>query len=185
MTTHPTCKLENTIFRGGWEAKGYCRAFCYIGGILEPISTGGKALSGWRDSRVKVHQPDCTSLPSGNETKIENLIIKLFHCSVCDMHPRGKLWSLAICLFSTFLMHLSEMRVKYPEHMTLRTVAEKSQECGLSLSILLEWGTLIRNKFDADNIVAVINDGGSLLPLLLERIVVLEKNARVQHEVIY
>ena len=67
----------------------------------------------------------------------------------------------------------------------MRTVAEKSQECGLSLSILLEWGTLIRNKFDADNIVAVVNDGGSLLPLLLERIVVLEKNARVQHEVIY
>ena len=110
LTDHPTCKLENTIFRGGWEAKGFSRAFCYIGGIMNPISTAGRALAGWKDSRVRVHQPDCVSLLGQNETQIENLIVKLFHCSVTELHPRGKLWPLAKCLFATFLMHLSEMR---------------------------------------------------------------------------
>lgn len=185
LTDHPTCKLENTIFRGGWEAKGFSRAFCYIGGILSPISGAGRALSGWKNSRAHVYQPHCTPLIGGSETQIENLIVKLFHCSVAEMHPRGKLWPLAKCLFATFLMHLSEMRIKYPEHLTLRAVGEKSIECGLNINILLEWGALIRSKWTADNMTAAIDSVESLIPILLERVVMLEKNSKAQQEVRY
>lgn len=128
-----------------------------------------------------MHQPDCSSIPSGNETQVENLIVKLFHCSVGAMHPRGKLWPLAQCLFATYLMNLSDMRVKYPGHSTLRTVCEKSNECGTRL----EWGATVKNKFEVDNIKAVVDEGGSLLPLMLQRIVILENNVRVHQEVNY
>lgn len=143
---------------------------------MNPISTAGRALSGLKDSRVHVHQPDCASLLGWNETQIENLIVKLFHCSVAEMHPRSKLWPLAKCLFATFLMHLSEMRVKYSEHLTLRAVSEKSIECGLNMNILLEWGATIRSKWISDNMTAAIDSGESLIPFLLERVVMLERN---------
>ena len=152
---------------------------------MNPISTAGRALSGWKDSRVRAHQPDCASILGQNETQIENFIVKLFHCSVTEMHPRGKLWPLAKCLFATFLMHLSEMRIKYPEHLTLKTVGEKSLECGLNINILLGWGAMIRNKWTADNMTAAIDSGESLIPILLERVVLLEKNSKAQQEVRY
>ena len=177
--------MEDTIFRGGWEAKGFCHAFCYIGGILGPISNAGKALSGWKDSKVEVHQPDCSSIPAMFDTQVENLIVKLFHCSATDMCPDGKLWPLAKCLFATYLMHMSAMRIKYPNHMTLKAVAEKANECGLQMSLLLEWGNDVKNKFVSDNIKAVIDDGGSLIPIMLERIVILERNAKLHQEVSY
>lgn len=185
LTCHPTCKLEDTIFRGGWEAKGFCRAFCYIGGILQPVSNAGRALSGWKDSKIAVIQPDCSTIPVMFDTQVENLIVKLFHCSVTDMCPRGKLWPLAKCLFATFLMHMSEMRIKYPHHMALKAMSEKCSECDLPFVLLLSWGDEIKNKFLIDNVRAVIDDGESLLPIALERIVILENNGKKHQEVSY
>ena len=67
--------------------------------------------------------------------------------------------------------------------MTLKAVAEKANECGLQMSLLLEWGNDVKNKFVSDNIKAVIDDGGSLIPIMLERIVILERNAKLHQEV--
>ena len=69
--------------------------------------------------------------------------------------------------------------------MTLKTVAEKSVECGLNINILLGWGAMIRNKWTADNMTAAIDSGESLIPILLERVVLLEKNSKAQQEVRY
>ena len=69
--------------------------------------------------------------------------------------------------------------------MTLKAVAEKANECGLQMSLLLEWGNDVKNKFVSDNIKAVIDDGGSLIPIMLERIVILERNAKLHQEVSY
>lgn len=80
-------------------------------------------------------------------------------------------------------MHLSEMRSKYSNHLAVKTVTEKSNECGISMNQLLEWGSEIKNKFITDNVRAVIGEGGNLIPILLERIVILERNARCHHEV--
>jgi hypothetical protein len=80
-------------------------------------------------------------------------------------------------------MHLAEMRIKYSNHVTLKTVAEKCIECGLAMKTLLEWGSNIKNKFLVDNVKAAIEEGGSLIPIMLERIVALEKIVRSQQEV--
>ena len=183
LTVHPTCKLEDFIFRGGWEAKGFSRAFCYIGGILGPISTAGRALSGWKDSRMFVHQPDCTTIPAEFMIKVDNLIVKLFQSSVSGMDPRGRLWPLAKCIFASYLVNLSTIRVKYPNHPTLPILREKCDECDIRFSLLLEWGVQISKKFQSDNMRAVVQEGGSLIPLLLERVVVLEECVTSQKEV--
>lgn len=80
-------------------------------------------------------------------------------------------------------MHMSDMRIRYPNHLTLKAVAEKAHECGLHMTLLLEWGREIKNKFVFDNMKAVVNDGGSLIPFMLERIVILEKNGKLHQEV--
>ena len=66
------------------------------------------------------------------------------------------------------------MRIKYPSHSTLNILSEKCNECDVRVSVLLEWGVQMGNKFKMDNIKAVTHGGESLIPLLLERIVILE-----------
>jgi hypothetical protein len=134
---------------------------------------------------VTVHQPDCSTIPAMFQTQVENLIVKLFHCSVFDMNPHGKLWPLAKCLLATFLMHMSDMRVRYPHHKKLKAVAEKCNECGLHVTLLLEWGNEIRQKFMTDNVKAIIDDGGSLIPIMLEKMIIMQKNEKIQQEVSY
>ena len=159
------------------------RMFIYIEGVLHPVSCAGRALAGWRDSHTNVFQPECCFITESNETQVSNLIMKLFQCSVRDMHTHGKLWPLALCLFATLLMHLPEMRSKYPNHGVLVVLMEKSQECDIKLGQLLEWSKAIKAQFDFRNMEATLNEGQSLIPVLLERIVILEKNAKASHEV--
>lgn len=63
-------------------------------------------------------------------------------------------------------MHLGEMRIKYPNHVTLKTTVEKCNECGLAIQTMLELGTNVKNKFLVDYIMAVVGQGGNLIPLL-------------------
>ena len=58
------------------------KAFVYIKGILESISRAGKALSGWSRTVTRVQQPSCVFIDENNATKVENLMVKLFQCSV-------------------------------------------------------------------------------------------------------
>ena len=116
--------------------------------------------------------------------KVSNLIMKFFQCSVRNMPTRGKLWPLALCLFATLLMYLPEMRSRYPNRGVLHVLLEKSQECDIRLGQLLEWSKMVMVRFDHRNIMeATLDEGQSLIPVLLEPIVILEKNAKASHEV--
>lgn len=183
LACHKTTRFIDIILRGGWEAKSMSRMFIYIEGVLHPISCAGRALAGWRDSHTNVFQPECCFITQSNETQVSNLIMKLFQCSVRDMHTRGKLWPLALCLFATLLMYLPEMRSRYPNHGVSHVLMEKSQECDIRLGQLLEWSKMVKVRFDHRNMEATLDEGQSLIPVLLERIVILEKNAKASHEV--
>lgn len=182
LTDHSTCKLEDTLFRGRWDTKGISSGFCYIGGIINPITNAGKALSGWKDSRMSVQQPDCSTRPADFMIKVNNLIVNLFQSSIFDMDPDGRLWKLAKCTF-TFLVYYSTMRIKYPSHPTLSILNEKCNECDIRVNVLLEWGVQIGNIFKMDNIKAVMHGGESLIPFLLERVVILEDCVTSQKQV--
>ena len=183
LSSHKTTRFIDIVLRGGWEAKGISRLFIYIEGIQYPISCAGRALSGWRDSHVTVHQPECCFLNADNATQIDNLVVKLFHCSVPDMHANGKLWPLALCMFATLLMHFPEMRSKYPRHELLTILVDKANECDITLKELLEWGKAVKDKFHNSNMEANLNAGETLIPVLLEKIVVLEKVVASNQEV--
>ena len=122
-------------------------------------------------------------------TRIGNLVVKLFHCSVPDMHANGKLWPLALCMFATVLMYLPEMRSKYPRHELLTILIDKANERDISLKELLEWGKAVKERSNESNMEASLNTGETLIPVLLEKIVVLEKvvasNQEVHLNVIY
>ena len=111
--------------------------------------------------------------------------MKLFQCSVQELHPRGRLWPLAKCLFATLLHYLPQLRSEYPSHSVLTVLAEKAAECDLSMSDLLRWSADVRDKFEKDNTEASHQNGETLIPVLLERIVILEKNAQKSHEVMH
>ena len=142
-----------------------------------------RALSGWKDSRMSVQQHDCSTIPADFIIKMDNLIIKLLQSSVVGMDPGGRLWPLAKCIFATFLVYYSAMRIKCPNHPTLNILNEKCNECDIRVSVLLEWGVQIGNKFKMDNIKAVMHGGESLIPLLLERVVILENCVTSQKQV--
>jgi hypothetical protein len=97
------------------------------------------------------------------------------------MHADGKLWPLALCIFATVLMHLPEMRSKFPLHEMLSILVEKANECDVTLKHLLEWGKAVKEKFNEINMEANLNMGETLIPVLLEKVVGLEK-AVTRHE---
>lgn len=132
---------------------------------------------------MTVHQPECCFLNADNATQIDNLVVKLFHCSVPDMHANGKLWPLALCMFATLLMYLPEMRSKYPRHELLTILVDKANECDITLKELLEWGKAVKDRFNDSNMEASLNVGETLIPVLLEKIVVLEKVVASNQEV--
>ena len=99
------------------------------------------------------------------------------------MHANGKLWPLALCMFATVLMYLPEMRSKYPRHELLPILLDKANECDITLRDLLEWGKAVREKFNETNMEATLNTRETLIPVLLEKIVVLEKTVTGHQEV--
>lgn len=66
---------------------------------------------------------------------------------------------------------------------------DKANECDISLKELLEWGKAVKERFNESNMEASLNTGETLIPVLLEKIVVLEKvvasNQEVHLNVIY
>ena len=45
--------------------------------------------------------------------------------------------------------------------------------------------SMIRQKFVTDNVKAIIDDGGSLIPIMLEKMIIMQKNEKIQLEVSY
>ena len=138
LACHKTVEFIDVVLGGGWEGESISRLFIYIEGVLHPISSAGRALAGWRDSTVDVYQPVYCFMQSHNKVQIENLIIKLFQCSVQELHPRGKLWPLAKCMFATLLRYLPQLRTEYPSHSVLSVLAEKATKCDITMSDLLK-----------------------------------------------
>jgi hypothetical protein len=54
MISHPTTELIHAIFRGGRDFQGDCNIFAYLLQLPETLAVGGKALSGWSNSRGAV-----------------------------------------------------------------------------------------------------------------------------------
>lgn len=158
------------------------KAFVYIAGILESVSRAGKALAGWERTKIKICQPSCIFMTEDNSTKVENLMIKLFQCSVPQMKRTGRLWPLANCLLATTLMYLSETMVEYPRHKILVVVREMAEDCDITMKELLEWGRLVKDKFTTDHAVAV-HHGNELVPIMFEKIVAMERNEKSNSEV--
>ena len=80
-------------------------------------------------------------------------------------------------------MYLPEMRSRYPKHELLPILLEKATECGINLKELLDWGREVKDRFKESNMEATLNTGETLVPLLLEKIVVLEKRVASHEEV--
>lgn len=99
------------------------------------------------------------------------------------MDTDGKLWPLAKCLFATLLMHLQEMRSRYPRHDVLPILLDKANDCGITLKDLLQWGKMVKERFTESNMIATLQTGETLIPILLEKIVVLDKTISSQQEV--
>ena len=158
------------------------KARVYIKGILESISRAGKALSGWSRPTTRVQQPNCVFITEGNITKVENLMIKLFQCSVPQMKRAGRLWPLANCLLATVLMYLSEMMTEYPRHRVLVTLKEHAIDCDITMKELLEWGAIVKEKFASDHAIA-IHSGIDLIPVIFERMVGMENRHKADTEV--
>ena len=158
------------------------KAFVYIAGMLDSVSRAGKALSGWERTHRKIFQPSCTFMTQENSTKIENLIIKLFQCSVPQMNRAGKLWPLANCLLATTLMYLSETIREYPKHKILVVIRGMAEDCDISMRELLQWGTEVKDKFVADHAVAT-NNGNELLAVMFEKMVAMERMEKHNMEV--
>jgi hypothetical protein len=110
--------------------------------------------------------------------------VKLFQCSVEELHPRRRLWPLAKCLFATILLYLPQLSSTYPTHGVLSVLVEKASECDLTMAKLLQWSVHVRNKFDSDNMEASHLEGEKLIPVLFERIITLERIVKNGHEVI-
>jgi hypothetical protein len=104
--------------------------------------------------------------------------VKLFQCSVEELHRRGRLWPLAKCLFAAILLFLPHLRSTYPAHGVLSVLVEKASEYDLTMANLLQSSILVRNKFDNDNMEASHQEGETLIPVLLGRIVTLERIAK-------
>ena len=86
-------------------------------------------------------------------------------------------------MFATLLMYLPEMRSKYPRHELLTILVDKANECDITLKELLEWGKAVKDRFNDSNMEASLNAGETLIPVLLEKIVVLEKAVASNQEV--
>ena len=179
---HQETKFEDTCATDGWYMESMSKAFVYIAGMLDSVSRAGKALSGWERTNRKIFQPSCTFMTQENSTKIENLIIKLFQCSVPQMNRAGKLWPLAKCLLATTLMYLSEMIREYPKHKILVVIRGMADDCGISMKELLQWGTEVKDKFVTDHAVAT-NHGSELLAVMFEKMVVMERMEKQNMEV--
>ena len=75
------------------------------------------------------------------------------------------------------------MRSTYPNHTVLRVITENTHECGITLAVLLQWSSSVKTKFENDNMEANLREGESLMPVLLERIIILEERVRSSQEV--
>ena len=115
------------------------KAFAYISGILDSVSRAGKALSEWKETAPMIQQPTCAFITDENMTKVENLMIKLYKCSVPSMKRGWSLWPLAHCLFATTLMTLNEMMFEYPSNQVITAINRAAQECDISTRELLQY----------------------------------------------
>ena len=75
------------------------------------------------------------------------------------------------------------MRSTYPNHTVLRVITENAHECGITLAVLFQWSSSVKTKFENDNMEANLREGESLMPVLLERIIILEERVRSSQEV--
>ena len=158
------------------------KAFVYIARILDSVSRAGKALSGWKQTSMHIHQPTCIFVTEENVTRVENLMIMLFQCAVPQMKRSGSLWPLAYCLLATTLMYLEEMMIEYPNHQMLSVLKRSATDCGISMRELLEWGAKIKEKFVDDHAV-VIQQNNELFSMMFEKILSMEKTAKASNEV--
>ena len=182
LTIPSEIKVEDTIARGGWYMESTSKVFVYIAGIIESVSRAGKALSGWKNTALHIHQPSCIFITEANVTRVENLMIKLFQCSVPQMKRSGRLWPLAHCLLATTLMYLEEMVIEYPTHQMLSVIKRSADECDISMRELLEWGAIIKEKF-ADDHAVVVQPNNELIPMMFEKMLAMEKTAKINMEV--
>ena len=179
---HSETKFEDTCARGGWYMESMSKAFVYIARILDSVSRAGKALSGSKQTSMHIHQPTCVFITDENVTRVENLMIMLFQCSVPQMKRSGSLWPLASCLSATTLMYLEEMLIEYPNHQMLSVLERSATDCGISMRELLEWGATIKEKFVDDHAV-VVQQNNELLSMMFEKMISMEKTAKASIEV--
>ena len=129
---HPTTELIHGILRGGWECASYCNIFEYLIRSVQSISTAGRALAGWPNSRSKVHLPRCVFKTESNSRQVNNLMHALFKDSVPGIRVECFLWPLAECLFAILLPHLQSFQVKYPKHAALVELLSTGTQLTLS-----------------------------------------------------
>ena len=57
LVNHPGCDLFHAIVRGGWEFSSSVRIFEYVMMLNLTVSIGGRALSGWNQTRYGAKCP--------------------------------------------------------------------------------------------------------------------------------
>ena len=103
-----------------------------------------------------MQQPNCVfNITEGNITIVENLMIKLFQCSVPQTKCAGRLWPLIKCLLVTVIMYLGEMMTEYPRHRVLVTLKELAIDYDITMKELLEWGAIVKEKLASDHAIAI------------------------------
>ena len=127
--------------------------FRYVTRILH-VAISGRALSGWTFPDRDVSGPTVQAfLHDSNRELYQNLAQTLFRkIDLPALHQISRLVNFRDGMIASFLMHLDSFQAAAPKNDPILIHLHKcAAECGIRRDQLLEWGKMIRVRFEAEN----------------------------------
>ncbi len=158
MLNHPTTEFFHALARGGWECSGMTKMFEYVMLNDVAVSVGGKALSGWRNSRKKVKSPSLKPIIGDIRSgiNIDNLLNTLFSAlSTVQIKHEGLLMQLKRVMFASILLHWLTMTTKYYNSTIVQKIIRICSQFDIDSDVLLQWSEIIQSDW-------VLMNGGNL-----------------------
>jgi hypothetical protein len=139
------------IARGGWDFRGDNMAFYYFTAKLHVVKSG-KVLAGWQDPDMHVSAPTVDAFKqSMNQDKVDAFCSSLFAGrGVPELN--GRLRGFRDAMISSLLMYYDDLKKELTSNSKLILAMHRAaHEHGIELQTLSEWGTAVRNRFQAAN----------------------------------
>ena len=162
--------IAEVSLRGGWYFTDITKAYEYLIAEEYTVSLGGKVLAGWDKQQQKCAVPKCKFMSMMTEKKRKDFESFMTHFRyACNMPTK-----LVEVMCASVLKNLELFIKDYgSHHIIIRSLYNKAERCGISVNELLDYGKIVQDDYNDDNISNIIcgksNDINEVLAVSLQR----------------